>query len=205
MTRETAIRSAFQNLLAETGKLHKWTQIPGLAMKAEGKSIRPDGTMRDGLWFFPRGFWEANDTGDDLAEEITRKIAVGYPTLSTIFEDTRTGVLYQNGRRVLQADLREPAQLVGLLNQFHARTERDVEGFEQAVIDFRDRIPALAKGAAREGPGGPSGQHDVRGCVRLPPRHLPEFAEPQDHGPHHRRHACPAPPDERPFEGVSND
>ncbi len=146
VTHETAVRSAFQNLLAETGKLHKWTLIPELTMKVKGKSIRPDGTMRDGLWMFPRGYWEAKDTNDDLSEEITKKIGVGYPTVNTIFEDTQTGILYQNGKRVLRAKLQDPGELVALLNQFFAHTERDVEGFEQAVVEFRDRIPALAKG-----------------------------------------------------------
>ena len=145
VSHETAVRSAFQNLLAETGKLHKWTLIPELSMKVKGKSIRPDGTMRDGLWFFPRGFWEAKDTDDKLEDEIRKKIAQSYPTINTIFEDTKEGVLYQNGKRVMRARLQDPDELVGLLNQFYSHTERDFEGFEQAVIDFRERIPTLAK------------------------------------------------------------
>ncbi|QDV34875.1 type ISP restriction/modification enzyme [Tautonia plasticadhaerens] len=145
VSHETALRSAFQNLLAETGKLHKWTLIPELTMKVKGRSIRPDGTLRDGAWLFPRGYWEAKDTDDKLEDEIRKKIAQGYPTINTIFEDTREGILYQNGKRVMRAKLQDPEELVGLLNQFYAHTERDFEGFEQAVIDFRDRIPSLAK------------------------------------------------------------
>ncbi|GAC1469069.1 MAG: hypothetical protein NVSMB9_12460 [Isosphaeraceae bacterium] len=53
---ETAIRLAFQNLLAETGKPHKWTLVLELAMKVKGRPIRPDGTMREGLWMFLRGY-----------------------------------------------------------------------------------------------------------------------------------------------------
>jgi hypothetical protein len=44
---ETAIRSAFQNLLAETGKTQHWTLIPELSLKVGGKLVRPDGTLRD--------------------------------------------------------------------------------------------------------------------------------------------------------------
>jgi len=146
VSHETAVRSAFQNLLAETGKLHKWTLIPELTMKVKGKSIRPDGTMRDGLWFFPRGFWEAKDTDDKLEAEIRKKIAVGYPTTNIIFEDTQVGVLYQNGKEVYKAKLGQPQELADLLNLFFNHTERDFEGFEQAVAEFKDRIPQLASG-----------------------------------------------------------
>jgi len=146
ISHETAVRSAFQNLLAETGKLHKWTLVPELSMKVKGKSIRPDGTMRDGLWMFPRGFWEAKDTGDKLDAEIKKKIGLGYPITNIIFEDTQVGVLYQNGKEVYRAKLGQSQELVDLLNLFYNHTERDFEGFEQAVGDFQDRIPQLAGG-----------------------------------------------------------
>ncbi len=129
---------------AETGKIHKWTLIPELTMKVRGKSIRPDGTMRDGLWFFPRGFWEAKDSDDKLDAEIKKKIGQGYPTSNIIFEDTQVGVLYQNGKEVYRAKLGQPQELADLLNLFYNHTERDFDGFEQAVADFKDRIPQLA-------------------------------------------------------------
>ena len=44
---EGALRSAFQNLLAETGRKVGWTLIPELSLDANGHSIRPDGTFRD--------------------------------------------------------------------------------------------------------------------------------------------------------------
>jgi len=143
---ETAVRSAFQNLLAETAKAFKWTLIPELATKVKGKSIRPDGTLRDDQWLFPRGHWEAKDTSDNLDAEIRKKISVGYPTTNIIFEDTRAGVLYQNGREVYRAKLDQPQELADLLNLFYNHTERDYEGFEEAVTEFKDRIPQLAGG-----------------------------------------------------------
>ena len=146
VSHETAVRSAFQNLLSEVGKLHKWTLIPELTMKVKGKTIRPDGTMRDELLYFPRGYWEAKDTDDKLAAEIKKKIAAGYPTTNIIFEDTREGVLYQNGREVYRAKLDQPQELAELLNLFFNHTERDIEGFEQAIVEFKDRIPQLANG-----------------------------------------------------------
>ena len=145
MTHETAVRSAFQNLLAETGKLHKWTLIPELTMKVKGRQIRPDGTFRDDEWKLPRGYWEAKDTDDDLDEEIRKKVAKGYPLLNTIFEDTRHGVLFQNGREVLRSKLDDQDGLATLLDQFYNHTEKDIEEFEQAVSEFQGRIPTLAR------------------------------------------------------------
>ncbi len=68
MTHEGAVRSAFQNLLAETGRRAGWTLIPELSLG----SIRPDGTFRD-EYFLNRGYWEAKDTRDRLETEIEKK------------------------------------------------------------------------------------------------------------------------------------
>ncbi len=92
VTHEGALRSAFQHLLAETGRRAGWTLIPELA----SGSIRPDGTFRD-EYFLNRGYWEAKDTHDHLETEIQKKIATGYPLTNIIFEDTQRAYLYQNG------------------------------------------------------------------------------------------------------------
>ena len=110
---------------------------------ANGK--RPDGTLRD-TFRLPRGYWEAKDTRDDLLIEIRKKIAIGYPTTNTIFEDTRRAILYQNGKIALDIDLTRPDQLTDLLRQFFSYTEPDIATFEQAVDEFRQRIPDLAQG-----------------------------------------------------------
>ena len=100
VTHEGALRSAFQNLLAETGRRTGWTLIPELA----SGSIRPDGTFRD-EYFLNHGYWEAKDTNDNLEAEIQKKIAKGYPLTNIIFEDTQRAYLYQNGQVAMQADL----------------------------------------------------------------------------------------------------
>src|SRR5258706_15799922 len=76
---ETAVRSAFQNLLATFAQSANWILIPEQPLPS-GK--RPDGTLRDS--FFVRGYWEAKDTGDELDNEIRKKIALGYPLTNTI-------------------------------------------------------------------------------------------------------------------------
>ncbi len=204
---ETAIRSAFQTLLADSARSHGWTLIPELSahvrdpsrdregaakpspgshagvpaadtgtvaslprlgpegtvaslprLGPEGtaaslprlgpaRTIRPDGTLRDAN-SLPRGYWEAKDTSDDLDAEIVKKAAKGYSLANTIFEDTRTAVLFQGKREVLRVDLHEPQQLCDLLTHFYAYTEPDIADFEQAIDEFKQRVPELARGLA---------------------------------------------------------
>jgi predicted helicase len=142
---ETALRSAFQNLLEQTGRRFAWTLIPELSDTAAGKAIRPDGTFRDD-YYITRGYWEAKDSHDKLEAEIGKKLAKGYPRSNIIFEDTRQAQLYQNGRQAMKVDLTDPQQLAGLLNAFFAYTEPVHEDFGKAIDEFRQRVPDLALG-----------------------------------------------------------
>ena len=142
VTHETAVRSAFQYLLATFAPAVNWTLIPEDPL-ANGK--RPDGTFRD-TFRLPRGYWEAKDTRDDLLVEIRKKTAIGYPTTNTIFEDTRRAILYQNNKLAFEADLTQRDQLLDLLRQFFTYTEPDIATFEAAVDEFKQRIPDLAQG-----------------------------------------------------------
>ncbi|HVS36289.1 MAG TPA: hypothetical protein VMS17_12030 [Gemmataceae bacterium] len=75
---EGALETAFQRLLADTARdLTDWTLIPKQSMKVGGRTVIPDGTLRDE--FLRRGYWEAKDTHDDLDAEIRKKIDKGYP------------------------------------------------------------------------------------------------------------------------------
>jgi hypothetical protein len=142
---EGALETAFQRLLADTAPPHGWTLLPKLKLRVKGKNIYPDGTLRD-LFNLRRGFWEAKDTDDDLDAEISKKIAKGYPLNNTIFEDTRTAVLFQHGQERNRFDQTKPRQLADLLNDFYAYAEPEIEDFHQAVNEFKERVPELAKG-----------------------------------------------------------
>ena len=142
---EGALRSAFQTMLADTARTHHWTLVPELSTKAGGKRVVPDGTMRDPN-SLPRGYWEAKDTGDDLDTEITKKSKKGYPLTNAIFEHTREAVLFQGKIVVMRVRLTDRTKLADLLNQFYAYTEPDIESFEQAVDEFKERVPELAHG-----------------------------------------------------------
>lgn len=143
---ESAIRSAFQRLLEDTAKPLGWVLVPELSDKTEGKTIRPDGTIRDQN-NLPRGYWESKDTHDDLEVEIAKKTAKRYPLTNTIFEDTRQAVLFQNNQRILKVDdLTDAQKLCDLLNLFYSYTEPGIVEFEKAVEEFQERVPDLAKG-----------------------------------------------------------
>jgi hypothetical protein len=143
---EGATETAFCRLLADTAPpAAGWTLIPKQGLKVGGRTIIPDGTLRDG-YNLPRGYWEAKDTGDDLDVEIQKKIDRKYPLSNIIFEDTRRAVLYQNGTEARRFDLADRQQLADLLNDFYAFAEPDIEGFEQAVTEFQERVPELARG-----------------------------------------------------------
>jgi predicted helicase len=145
VTHEGATSTAFQNLLAATCKKADWHLVPQLATKIRGRQVRPDGTLRDDFNLH-RGYWEAKDTADKLDAEIRKKIALGYPLSNTIFEDTATAILFQNGAETEpRYDLAKAQDLCDLLNKFYSHTEPDIEGFEQAVDEFKARVPELAQ------------------------------------------------------------
>ncbi|HYL44287.1 MAG TPA: hypothetical protein VEU97_12940, partial [Ktedonobacteraceae bacterium] len=142
VTHETAVRSAFQNLLAAFAQSANWVLIPEQTL-ANGK--RPDGTFRDSF-NLPRGYWEAKDGHDDLQKEIRKKISDGYPLSNIIFEDTRRAILYQNNKPALEADLSNPKELTAVLDTFFHYAAPDIATFEHAVDDFKESIPDLAQG-----------------------------------------------------------
>jgi predicted helicase len=142
---EGATEVAFLRLLADTARKRGWYLIPKQPVKVSGGSVTPDGTLRD-EFNLPRGYWEAKDTDDNLDTEIRKKVQKKYPLINTIFEDTRRAVLYQNGKEVGRFDLTDRSQVDALLTSFFRFTEPDIEGFEEAVQEFQDRVPDLARG-----------------------------------------------------------
>jgi predicted helicase len=141
---EGAVSIAFHTLLADAGRSHHWTVIGQLSEKAAGKSIRPDGTLKDPMGLV-RGHWEAKDTKDDLDVEIAKKTKAGYPLGNIIFEDTRTAVLIQHKEQQMRVDMKDPVQLAALLDAFFEYIEPRIESFEKAVDEFKERVPDIAK------------------------------------------------------------
>jgi predicted helicase len=146
---ELGLRRPFENLLADSARLHGWRFVAEWGAKAGGHRIRPDGTVFDAN-SLPRGYWESKDSHDNLDREIDRKIRRGYPLGNTIFEDTRRAVLYQNRNPVMEADLSNTRDLADLLFRFYSHTEPEIREFEQAVEEFGQRVPDLARGLAHK-------------------------------------------------------
>ena len=55
-------------------------------------------------------------------------------------------MLFQSGREVARFDLTNPQKVADLLNDFFAYTEPDIQGFEQAVQEFKERSPTWPRG-----------------------------------------------------------
>jgi predicted helicase len=124
---ELGLKGPFQSLLDKAAKKRGWTLVPERSMSSGAKRIVPDGTVVD-KFSLPRGWWEAKDTSDNLFTEIQKKRKSGYPTLNTIFEDTRVAVLYQDRAEAGEFSLAEPVMLlpyyVASLNIEHAYFDR---------------------------------------------------------------------------------
>lgn len=144
VTHELGLKGRFQTLLDKAARKRNWTLIPELSTYSGGRRVVPDGTIRD-EYKLARGWWESKDTSDNLAAEIQKKLKAGYPTRNTIFEDTLTAVLYQDGRESNSYPLTEPPQVAALLNQFLAHDEADEREFQLAMDEFKSRIPDLAQ------------------------------------------------------------
>ena len=146
---ESGISPAFHAMLAGAGKEHHWTLIAQETRRVNGQTIRPDGTFKDEMNLV-RGYWEAKDTSDKLDTEIEKKRKAGYPLNNIIFEDTATAVLYQDNQRIVTADMKDPAKLSELVTEFFRHIEPEIEEFEHAIDEFKERVPDLAQGLAKK-------------------------------------------------------
>ena len=138
---ELAVRTAFLNLLNEMAHQVKWMLIPEQTIEG---GIWPDGVLRDSF-DLKRGFWEAKGPQSDLDKEIARKIVTGYPLTNTIFENAKRTTLFQNKKRAFKYNLHNPTEVGDLLSQFFTYTEPDIASFEEAVQEFKERVPELAR------------------------------------------------------------
>jgi predicted helicase len=140
---EGAVRSAFQDLLATCGRKLKLTLVPEFEIKRKHSSIRVDGALLD-TFHLAHGYWEAKDEKDDLDREIKAKLEKGYPRDNIIFQAPERAVLYQSGARIADENISQPDTLVQIVTQFFDYKAPHIEEWEQAVVEFSERIPELA-------------------------------------------------------------
>src|SRR5215210_1923580 len=144
VSHETAVRSAFQNLLDSCCSQVGWKLVPEWPIKrSQLKPIRVDGALVD-PFNLTHGFWEAKDQRDDLSKEVKKKFAAGYPKDNILFQAPNRAILYQDGKQVLDKDITEPAVLVETLQRFFDYTPPAYEQWEEAVSKFQGKVPELA-------------------------------------------------------------
>ena len=86
ITRETAVRQPFLDLLRTAAGQRGWSLEPEFPMQGNrGHRIVVDAALRDSFWRI-HGFWEAKDTDDDLEAEDHRKFDQGYPDSNILFQ-----------------------------------------------------------------------------------------------------------------------
>ncbi len=140
---ESAVRSAFATLVDHAAGQFNWKLVPEYPIRRKGaKPLKADGAVLDN-YTLPRAVWEAKDTDDDLEKEIKAKFAVGYPKDNILFQDPRRAVLYQDGKRIYEADLTDPEKLVYVLKLFLEFTPPVIADWEKAVEQFKDKVPEL--------------------------------------------------------------
>src|SRR5713101_4103346 len=140
VSHEGAVRSAFQTLLEHCGRQFGWKLVPEWSIrKSGGHPIRVDGALVD-EYRLTHGFWEAKDTADDLAKEVKKKIAAGYPQNNIIFQAPDRAILMQNGLVVLDEDISEADAIVAFKKRFLEDVRPEFEEWNDAVEHFRDRV-----------------------------------------------------------------
>ena len=140
---ETAVRSAFQELLEHCARHFDWTLVPEYPIKRKGQAdAKADGALLDN-YGLNHGLWEAKDATDDLEKEIKIKFALGYPKQNILFWQPDRAILYQNAERAYEADLTDPDKLVYILKLFFEFAPPATADWENAVEEFRDKVPQI--------------------------------------------------------------
>ena len=148
VSHETAVRSAFQTLLEYCGRQFDWILVPEHAIVIRrNRRIVIDGALID-TFQLPHGYWEAKDIHDDLPTEVLRKFETGYPRDNILFQTPHRAILWQNNQQTFDADLTDPTQLIHTLETFFSHRPQEYTEWEEAVAQFKDRVPALGNGLA---------------------------------------------------------
>ncbi len=140
---ETAVRSAFQELLEHCARQFDWKLVPEFRIKRKGRAdVSADGGLLDN-YGLNHGLWEAKGSADDLDKEIKHKFSIGYPKQNILFWQPDRAVLYQDGERFYEADLAKPDDLVHVLKLFLEFAPPAIAEWEKAVEEFRDKVPQI--------------------------------------------------------------
>jgi len=144
-SQEQSIRLAFQKLLAGYCKNQQLVLVPGLEYRtSENMPVCPHGTIKNALrlsW----GYWENQGLNDDLELAVQAKLAKGYPSDNTLFENANTIILIQAGQEVERASMAEAEQLDALLKRFINYEPACVKNFRQVIEQFQAGLPTVVQ------------------------------------------------------------
>ena len=142
---EGAVAPHFAALLRACAAPLGWTLQEQYPLPRPGQHpIRLDGALLD-LYSLRHGVWEAKDRDDDLEREARAKFRAGYPQDNILFQNPTRALLYQDGRVAFDGDITDPEQLVAALKQFFAYEPPHYEQWQEAVAEFKDKVPELAQ------------------------------------------------------------
>ncbi|KPL91056.1 type ISP restriction/modification enzyme [Herpetosiphon geysericola] len=145
---EGAVAPAFAALLRACASQMGWTLVEQYSIRLKKSSIRTDGALLDSFTLI-RGVWEAKDSSDDLATEVRKKFAAGYPADNILFQAPQRIILWQDQRQVLDVDISQPDALIDALLLFFNYQPPQYLQWDHAVVEFRERVPELAQGVLR--------------------------------------------------------
>ncbi|MBM7846407.1 type ISP restriction/modification enzyme [Herpetosiphon giganteus] len=145
---EGAVAPAFAALLRACASQMGWTLVEQYSIRLKKNSIRTDGALLDSFTLI-RGVWEAKDSSDDLATEVRKKFAAGYPADNILFQAPQRIILWQDQRQVLDVDISQPEALIDALLLFFNYQPPQYLQWDHAVVEFRERVPELAQGVLR--------------------------------------------------------
>ncbi len=148
-TNETEIRLAFATLLQYYARQNNLTLICEKSLRTpQNRTIYVDGMLTDNDFGLPRGYWEAKDLHDPFPTVIREKFDVDYPQDNILFTTQERAVLYQDGQEVMDVDVADPEAFIRALHTFFRYEQTDITNWERAVVEFKDRVPALGQRAA---------------------------------------------------------
>lgn len=148
-TNETEVRLAFATLLQHYARQNNLTLICEKSLRTpQNTTIYVDGMLTDNDFGLPRGYWEAKDLHDNLTVAVRQKFDAGYPQDNILFTTQEHAILYQNGKEVMDIGIAEPEAFIRALHAFFGYEQADIVNWERAVVEFKDRVPALGQRAA---------------------------------------------------------
>ena len=148
-TNETEVRLAFATLFQHYARQNNLTLICEKSLRTpQDTTIYVDGMLTDNDFGLPRGYWEAKDLHDNLATAVRQKFNAGYPQDNILFTTQERAILYQDKQEVMDVGIADPEAFIRVLHAFFSYEQADIADWERAVVEFKDKVPALGKRAA---------------------------------------------------------